>query len=166
MADGDALWIGQGGASTLSVGTLLQLAAYMQGKTAAWAKRRVEETSSTNLTFDRHNRSLVSFPNGGTLTAPSFSDCGDGLMRGHEHLVRRSFARDRHHVFRHDDGAAETDRVDSRRSARNGVSAIYAQTPLAPGTSQSISIGALANQLAATAFQVPGRLPAMGRRPR
>ena len=165
MSDGDAFWIGQGGAGTLSVGTLLQLAAYMQGKGAGWPKRRVEETASTNLTFARHNRALVSFPNGGTLTAPSFSDCGDGfeceVMNTSSVVLSLGTG-----ITCFGMSTVQPKQIVSIRAvSSNGVSAIYAQTPLAPGTSQSISIGALANQLATASFQVAGTLTGYGAAP-
>ncbi len=165
MSDADAFWIGQAGAGTLSVGTLLQLSAYMQGKSAAWSKRRVEETSSTNLTFARHHRALVSFPNGGTVTAPSFTDCGDGFEC---EVMNTSSV-----VLSLGTGITcfgistiqPKQIVPIRAVSSNGVSAIYAQTPLAPGASQSISIGALANQLAITPFQIGGTLTGYGAAP-
>ena len=165
VADGDALWIGQGGASTLSVGTLLQVAAYMQAKSAVWPKRRVEETSSTNLTFARHNRALISFPNGGTVTAPSFSDCGDGfeceIMNTSSVVLSLGTG-----ITCFGVATVQPKQIVSIRAvSSNGVQAIYAQTPLAPGTSQFISLGALANQLAATAFQVAGTLTGYGAAP-
>ncbi len=165
MSDGDAIWIGQGGASTLSVGTLWQVAGYMQGKSSTWAKRRVEETSSTNLTFSRHNRALVSFPNGGTVTAPSFADCGDGfeceVMNASSVILSLGTG-----ITCFGMTTVQPKQIVSIRAvSSNGVSGIYAQTPLAPGTSQSISIGALANQLAATAFQVAGTLTGYGAAP-
>ncbi|MBV9654442.1 MAG: collagen-like protein [Acetobacteraceae bacterium] len=165
MSDTDTVWVGQGGSSNLAVGNLLQAAAYLQGKSALWPKRRVEEPASTNLTFARHNRALVSFPNGGTLTVSSFSDCGDGfdceVMNTSSVMLSLGAG-----ITCFGNSTIQPKQVVSIRGvASNGVTAVYAQTPLAPGMSQSVSVGALANQLAAAPFPVAGTLTGYGAAP-
>ena len=158
MSDSDTLWIGQSGSGNMSVGQLIQLAAYVGTRQWSWARRRVEETASTNLTFARHNRALVAFPNGGTATVAAFSDCGDGFECEVMNTSSVSLALGTGITCYGVTTVQPKQSVSLRGVSSNGVSAVYAQTPLAPGVTQSINIGALSNQLANTAFAVAGTL--------
>lgn len=165
MSDTDSLWIGQGGSSNMSVGNLFQLAAYMQGRIVTWPRRRVEEAASASLTFARHNRALVAFPGGGTVTVSAFADCGDGFEC---ELINTSAT-----ILTLGSGITcfgmaavqPKQSVSLRGVSSNGVSAVYAQTPLAPGTTQSINVGVLANQVAGSAFLASGTLSGYGATP-
>ena len=165
MSDGDAFWLSQGGASTLSVGVLLQLAAYLQGKQSGWLRRRVEEASSTNLTFARHNKSLVSFPNGGTVSVAAFSDCGDGFECEVINTSATTLTLGSGITCYGAIVLQPKQAVWIRGVTSNNISVVYAQTPVAAGSTQSINIGALGNQLASTRFTVTGTLTGYGTTP-
>ena len=165
MSDGDAFWISQGGASTLSVGLLSQLATYLQGKLATAPKRRVEEVGSASLSFARHHRSLVTFPNGGTVSVASFSDCGDGfeceILNTSSGVVTIGSGV----ICSGMSSLQPKQGAQVRAVVSNGASSVFAQTQVASGSVPSINVGAIANQLANSSFTVAGTLGSYGAPP-
>ena len=154
MADSDQFWLGQGGDSAMVVGTLLQLANYLQGK----RRRRIDEPIGTNLAFPRHHRAMVAFPNGGTVSVNTPEDCGDGfecevINTSTTILVFGSS------IVCSGNPSLSPSQLASVRCV-SGV--VYAQTPPATTALQAINLGTLANQIAGSTFSVAGTLVGYG----
>ncbi len=158
MSDGDSFWLGQGSA-TMVIGTLQKVADYINTKLPSYARRRVEETASVALTLSRHNRAIVTLPNGGTVSVAQFSDCGDGF----ECVVMNTSAAGTV-TFGGGITCTGLTSISPGQSApvlaiRNSNSAqgVYAQTP-SSGSVPTIAIGAIANVPANASFGVSGSL--------
>ncbi len=141
------------------VGTLQKVADYLNLKLPGYARKRVEETGSASLSATRHNRAIVTFPNGGTVTVNQFSDCGDGF----ECLAMNTSIAS---TVAFGSGVACTGltalapgqaaQVIGIKNSSNSQG-IYAQTP-ASGLAPSVIIGTIPNVTANTTFPVAGTL--------
>jgi hypothetical protein len=157
MSDTDQLWIGQNGNSTLAVGTLRQIYAYLQAK----PRRRVDEPASTNLTFARHHRAVIAFPNGGAVTVANFADCGDGFECEVINLSGTTLALGSGLVC----SGGTTLQPNQSAAIRGIINSVYAQTPAPSAGTQAINIGTIGNQPAGAPFVVSGTLVAYGTAP-
>ncbi len=158
LTDTDAFWLGQG-SSTMVVGTLQRVADYINQKLPAYPRRRVEELGSVALSVGRHNRAVVSFPNGGTVTVSQFTDCGDGFECSAINTSATgtlTFGSGINCTGLSSLAPGQSAQVFGIRNSNNSQS-IYAQTP-ASGTVPSIAIGTIPNVAASASFPVTGTL--------
>ncbi len=158
MSDSDAFWLGQG-SSTMVVGTLQKVADYINIKMGSYPRKRVEETGSAALIAARHNSAVVNFPNGGTVIANQFADCGDGFECV---VINTSLAASV--SFGSGITCTGLPTLAPGQAARvlgvsntSGGQGIFAQTPMS-GAVPSIRIGILTNVVAGSSFPVSGLL--------
>jgi hypothetical protein len=165
LSDGDSFWLGQG-STTMVVGTLQKVADYINAKLPTYARRRVEEAASVALTLSRHNRAIVTLPNGGTVSVAQFADCGDGF----ECVVMNTSAAGTV-TFGTGITCTGLTSLSPGQSAAvlgirnsNNAQGVYAQTP-SSGSVPTIAIGTIANVPANASFGVSGSLLNYGAAP-
>ncbi len=154
MADSDQFWLGQRGDSVMVVGTLLQLANYLQER----RRRRLDELSGTNLSFSRHHRAVVAFPNGGTVSVNTPEDCGDGFECEVINTSNTALVFGANVVCSGSPSLSPNQLANVR--CVGGV--VYAQTPSLTTALQAINLGTLSNQIAGSTFPVAGTLVGYG----